>query len=114
MSEITCLYCTRCYGLTSISSLDSLFLQAHRASKQHLQEAFKQPLAALVDVQLVGQQREAVVLQKFLLLFFESSAEIGVQQLEKRNGINLCAGIQVWGLIYHLHTLGTCTCLKAG
>lgn len=39
-----------------VLSRHSLFLQAHRPSEQHLQEAFEEPLAALVDVQLVGQQ----------------------------------------------------------
>lgn len=34
----------------AVDVMYSLFLQAHRPSKQHLQEAFKEPLAALVDV----------------------------------------------------------------
>lgn len=35
-----------------------------------------------MDVQLVGQQREAMVLQELLLLLLEGSAEVRVQQLE--------------------------------
>lgn len=35
---------------------DLLFLQAHGSSKEHLQEALEEPLAALVDVQLIGKQ----------------------------------------------------------
>jgi len=65
-------------------SLDSLLLQAHRPAEQHLQEAFEEPLAALVDVQLVGQEREAVVLQKFLFLLLVCSAKICIQQLGER------------------------------
>lgn len=34
-----------------------------------------------MDVQLVGQQREAVVLQELLLLLLEGPAEVRVQQL---------------------------------
>lgn len=66
------------------SSRDLLFLQAHRSSEEHLQEALEEPLAALVDVQLIGKQREAVVLQKLLLLLLEGSAEVGIQQLGRR------------------------------
>lgn len=66
---------------------DSLFLQADRPSEQHLQEALEQPLAALVDVQLVGQQGEAVVLQELLLLLFEGSGEVGVQQLGEKGRV---------------------------
>lgn len=75
-------------SLTNISFQDSLFLQAHRPSEQHLQEAFEEPLAALVDVQLVCEQREAVVLEEFLLLLLEGSAEIGIQQLGERGENN--------------------------
>lgn len=75
----------------SVLSKDSLFLQAHRTSKQHLKETFEEPLAALVDVQLVGQQGEAVVLQKLLFLLLLCSAKIGIQQLEERSRIN-----EVW------------------
>lgn len=62
-------------------SLDSLFLQAHWAPKQHLQEALQEPLVALMGVQLVGQQREAMGLQEPLLLLLEGSAEVCIQQL---------------------------------
>lgn len=34
----------------TVSVVDSLFLQAHWSSEQHLQEALEEPLAALVDV----------------------------------------------------------------
>lgn len=37
-----------------------------------------------MDVQLVGQQREAMVLQELLLLLLEGSAEVRVQQLEMK------------------------------
>lgn len=40
-----------------------------------------------MDVQLVGQQREAMGLQELLLLLLEGSAEVGVQQLGTRAGI---------------------------
>lgn len=66
-----------------------LFFQAHWVSKQHFQEALQEPLVALMDVQLVGQQREAVVLQELLLLLLVGSAEVRIQQL----GI-MRAGIQ--------------------
>lgn len=78
----------------SVLSLDSLFLQAYRSSEEHLQEALEEPLAALVDVQLIGKQWEAVVLQEFLLLLLEGSAEIGIQQLGKRGSI-------IWGNLGH-------------
>lgn len=96
-------------SLTSVLALDSLLLQAHRPSKQHLQEAFKEPLTALVDVQLVGKQREAVVLQELLLLLLESSAEIGIEQLGEKHRINevcKCKGVQACGLICNSH-MGT-------
>lgn len=69
---------------TKTKSLHSLFFQAHWASKQHLQEALQEPLVALMDVQLVGQQREAMVLQELLLLLLEGSAEVRIQQLGTR------------------------------
>lgn len=37
-----------------------------------------------MDVQLVGQQREAMVLQELLLLLLEGSAEVRIQQLGER------------------------------
>lgn len=37
-----------------------------------------------MDVQLVGQQREAMVLQELLLLLLEGSAEVRIQQLGMR------------------------------
>lgn len=40
-----------------------------------------------MDVQLVGQQREAMVLQELLLLLLEGSAEVRVQQLEMKDRI---------------------------
>lgn len=58
-----------------------LFLQAHWPSEQHLQEAFQQALGTLVQVQLIGQEREAVVLEELLLLLLKGAAEVGIQQL---------------------------------
>lgn len=49
--------------------------------KQHLQEALQEPLVALMGIQLVGQQREAMGLQEPLLLLLEGSAEVCIQQL---------------------------------
>lgn len=37
-----------------------------------------------MDVQLVGQQREAMVLQELLLLLLVGSAEVRIQQLGKK------------------------------
>jgi len=63
--------------------LHLLLLQADGPAEQHLQETLQQALAALVQVQLVGQQGEAVVLQELLLLLLEGSAEVRVQQLQE-------------------------------
>lgn len=67
-----------------MEALYLLFFQAHWASKQHFQETLQEPLVALMDVQLVGQQREAMVLQELLLLLLEGPAEVRVQQLEMK------------------------------
>lgn len=42
-----------------------------------------------MDVQLVGQQREAVVLQELFLLLLQGSAEVRIQQLGTRARIQI-------------------------
>lgn len=44
------------WGRRRRKSQHSLLFQAHRTPKKHLQETLEEPLAALVDVELVGQQ----------------------------------------------------------
>lgn len=77
--------CAQSYSSSedNTKSLYSLFLQAHWAPKQHLQKALQKPLVTLMDVQLVGQQWEAMVFQELLLLFLVGSAEVCIQQLGK-------------------------------
>ena len=87
--------CRRYYHLykDETKSLHLLFFQAHWASKQHFQKALQEALVALVDVQLVGQQREAMVLQELLLLLLQGSAEVRIQQLGRR--ARICQEVKI-------------------